>query len=195
MVRNTQNLKQMKLLISALAILLVSCRAGREVIKERIVTDSTYYHKYNELEKEYQAEKRAMEEEKRLWAEYGVLFADEKPCDSVNTEKPEVKVSADKPVNKVKVKADGSIEIEGKIKAFNAQLSTYQRLYDSTVRELQTEKSKVDSLAVELSKKSVGKQVENKCLWWVWFALGMVSGVVIWHNRKKILSLIKLIKL
>lgn len=182
----------MKLLINLalFALIFSSCRTPKIITKEKIVVDSTAIHQRDSIASLWAAEARAMEEEKRLWAEYGVLFEDEKPCDTFY-KKDSVKVYVDKKPNKVKVNADGSLEIEGRIRAFNAQVATYQKEKDSLVRNLRIEKRVTDSLKVELSKKSTTVEKETKSNWLFWLLVGLFSGAVIWHNRKSILKLIK----
>lgn len=175
--------------LALFALIFSSCRTPKIITKEKVVIDSTAIHQRDSIASLWAAESRAMEEEKRLWAEYGVLFEEEKPCDTVY-KKDSVILYADKKPNKVRVYADGSLEVEGAIRAFNAQVSTYQKEKDSLVRTLQIEKRVKDSLAVELSKKTVTTEKEYRSNWLFWFLIGLFSGAVIWHNRKSILKLI-----
>lgn len=190
MERNTFKLTQMKLLISLFiaTLSIVACRTPKIITKEKVVVDSTAIHQRDSIASLWAAESRAMEEEKRLWAEYGVLFEEENPCDTVR-KTDSVIVYADKKPNKVKVNADGSLEIEGRIRAFNAQVATYQKEKDSLVRTLQIEKRVTDSLKVELSKKSSAVAKETKSNLLFWFLVGLVLGLI-WRYRKHILKLI-----
>lgn len=171
-------------------VLFSSCRTPKIITKEKIVVDSTAIHQRDSIASLWAAEARAMEEEKRLWAEYGVLFEDEKPCDTFY-KKDSVKVYVDKKPNKVKVNADGSLEIEGRIRAFNAQVATYQKEKDSIYKVIAVLNQVKDSMVVELSKKTVTTEKETKSNWLFWLLVGLFSGAAIWHNRKGILKLIK----
>jgi len=194
-----------EILVAVLIILLliianISCKTTKHIVSDTTKYDSTAIRKADSLSIEISKLSQSYEKLKTEAAKTKIVFQDV-PCPDVvidstcNTDslvklirQQEKYIRSLK--NTVKVNADGSYELQGQVKEFQASLDKVEKETSNLYIENVKLKITKDSLATALSKATshTEKKVKRTFMgqWWL-FPAGMIFMAIIF-NRKKILS-------
>ena len=166
----------------ALAILaLVSCRTTREIVKEKVVVDSSVVERNERLERTLKETVDRYEAERESWASTGVIF------DTTYL-----------PGDTVREPAKVVFHDNGRIKSVEGRLRSVTLSEQERTAELLDAHGTIDSLVIELDRKdaqlskkvnTVTKEITKTALpFWVWLLL--LAGFLVRHYWQKIKSII-----